>query len=211
MATFSANRLSILVSILTLGAAFSASAQTISDRIDVVGPKGGKISFQIGGQGSFVCSAEGSMQGKPVLARGRTLNEAKIHAKQACASINNGDDFFCKVTGCEEDVINGADFKVRISAENSVGSIKINLGGKSNFLCSSRNTMKGETYLVDAPTITEGKALTRLSCYLDNANDSFFCQDTGCEELKSENSASVNVTKDDAKSALDKLRKRISF
>ena len=64
-------------------------------------------NLQISGQGSWVCSAEDSMNDVPVLGRGQTELEAKAVAMQECAKAPYNNSFFCGVIECDRDKKSG--------------------------------------------------------------------------------------------------------
>ncbi|WP_434127446.1 hypothetical protein, partial [Enterococcus faecium] len=58
--------------------------------------------MNVAGIGKYICVAEDNFQKYPVLARGKTLKEAKELALKECGSRNLAKGFFCQSTVCEQ-------------------------------------------------------------------------------------------------------------
>ena len=130
------------------------------------------LDIQIVGRGQYVCSAQAMSSSRPVVARGESLDEAKITASQECAALN-GDSFFCKIGECERDVSDNGRLDVIFKITRDLSKISVNYQGKATYFCSVEAF--GQIFSAKASTLVEAKVLASNVCASGRDGDAFFC------------------------------------
>lgn len=146
--------------------------------------------MNVAGLGKYICVAEDSFQKFPVLARGRTLKEAKALALKECATQNLGKGFFCQTVGCEQDTNARAETPANFDVVRDEKQVQIGWKGNAKHICHVKGWEK--EYSSVAPTRIEAMALAKAICADDEGirrssgePNGFFCKGniTACESL----------------------------